>query len=77
MVDEDSDEEFVSWAAVVSCLLFSIIPPKAAAHISRVAVWRVSCLLFLIPQLYKLAVFFFVLSGGSGMSTYNILLSAC
>lgn len=36
MGDEDSDEEFVSWAAVVSCLLFSFnYSPKKQQHTSH------------------------------------------
>lgn len=79
MVDEDSDEEFVSWAAVVSCLFFFRLFPQKQQHISHE--WLSGAFLisfFLIPQLYKLAVFFFVSSEGSGSSSiYNILLSAC
>lgn len=33
--------------------------------------------LFLIPHLYKVSVFFFVPTGVSVLSIYNILLSAC
>lgn len=31
MGDEDSDEEFVGWAAVVSRLFSSTIPPKSSS----------------------------------------------
>lgn len=87
MGDEDSDEEF-GQAAVVSFQLslfeffffwFCPVFPQKQQHASRVAVWRVSCLLFLIPHLYKFTVFFFApLRKCSGSSLiYNILLSAC
>lgn len=66
MVDEDSDEEFVSRAAVVSCLFFRLFPQKQQ-HISHEwlsGAFLVSFFFFLIPRLYKLAVFFFVPSKG-------------
>lgn len=61
------------------CFWFCPVFPQKQQHASRVAVWRVSCLLFLIPHLYKLTVLFSAplrrFSGSS--SIYNILLSAC
>lgn len=77
MVDEESDEEFVSWAAVVSCLFFRLFPKSSSTYLTSGCLARFLSP-FLIPRLYTLPVFFFVPSEGSGSSSiYNILLSAC